>query len=158
MGKNFPETWLAIKIRKEDLKELRIFQLSGYGTFRHLDVQTSVLNSILLTCVTLMNIFLWSRLGGYIFGNNFAVGCLHYLTHSPFSLLWLWERKKVGNVSEPGQQYWECHSSFNWTTSDRSSLRIIFSLSVTSCVTERVSSLLIEKIGKKSHKMRWDFF
>lgn len=105
-----------------------------------------------------MNIFLWSWWGGYIFGNHLAVCCLHYLTHSPFSLCWLWERKKnkVENISEPGKWFWEHNSSFNWTTSNRSSLRIIFSPSMTSCVTKGVSSL--KDGGKKSHKMKWDFF
>lgn len=88
-------------MRKEDPKEVRISQLIRMWHFPTSDVQTSVLNLIMGTCVTLMNIFLWSRLGGYIFGPDLEACCFHYLTRSSLSWCWLWERKNVETISEP---------------------------------------------------------
>lgn len=52
-----------------------------------------------------MNIFLWRRWGGYSFGNDLVVCCLHYLTHTVhFPCVGCGKEKKVENISEPGKQ------------------------------------------------------
>lgn len=119
-----------------------------------------VLNSILLTCVTLMNIFLWSRWSGYIVGNNLAVCCLHYLTHSPFSWCWLWERKKSGNCLGTWRTVLRMQLPFELNHfKQKLSKDHLLTVGDITCHERSKSSLYQKERGekKKSHNSRWDF-
>lgn len=107
-----------------------------------------------------MNIFLWSRLGGYIVGNNLAVCCLHYLTHSPFSWCWLWERKKSGNCLRTWRTVLRTQLIFELNHfKQKLSKDHLLTVGDITCHERSKSSLYQTERGekKKSHNSRWDF-
>lgn len=80
-----------------------------------------------------MNFFLWSLLGGYIFGNAFVVCCLHYLTHGLFFLRLLWEKKmKISQKLEKSSRT-ESHPLSEPLQTEGSPVGFVLLLTMTSC-------------------------
>ena len=163
VGKNFPETWLVIKRRKEDLKEPRIFQLIRIWHFPTSGCPNKCFEFNTINMCHLNEYFPLEPIGWLHFWPS-SRSLLLTLPDPPSVFLVLAvgkKKKKVENVSEPGKEYWDCDSSFNWTTSNRSSLGMIFSPSLTSRVTKRVRSVWIKKMGGAEipqNKMGFFFF